>query len=136
MRTVVALSLILALPLAVGCSRGHAAGPSDTANGKVDTSLPPEQQAKQEAVRKMFIGFQTGTLVPGVAIQGRSEQILNEATRTTSWEFNGPPKGDEVPVVLHFDDKGGGPTNPKNPKKVDRVFLVTGGGDLFKITRK
>jgi hypothetical protein len=136
MKTLAAFVAILILPLAAGCSRGQAAGPSDTVNGKVDTSLPPEQQAKQEAVRKMFVGFQTGTLVPGVAIQGRSEQIFNEATRTTSWEFNGPPKGNEVPVVLHFDDKAGSPGNPKAPKKLERVFLVTGGGDLFKIARK
>jgi hypothetical protein len=136
MKVLIVLAVALLLPLAGGCGRASAVAQSDNTSGRVDTSLPPEHQAKQEAVRKMLRGFQTGTLVPGVAVQGRTGQILDDASKATSWEFAGPPKGDEVPVVFHFDKQGSSPASSKNPKQVERVFLVTGGGDLFKITRK
>lgn len=136
MKTLIALSLVLAVPFLSGCGRNSDARQADTAYGKVDASLSPELQAKQEVVRKVLFGLQTGVLVPGVAIQGRIEPLLDDVGRASRWSFDGSPKGNEVPVVLHFDAKAGGSGAAKAEQQAKRVYVVSGNGDRWNVARK
>jgi hypothetical protein len=136
MKYLIALSFLLAVPASVGCSRSSSAAQADRLYGRVDTSLPPELQAKQEAVRKLFVGLQTGTIVTGVTARGRFEKLLDDVTRAVRWEFDGVPHGNEVPVVLYFQAPADGKDGSKTEQPVKRVYFVSGSGDRFTVARK
>lgn len=148
MKTIVNLAILAVILLVVGCGSGTV--PPDKVyrpeafQGKVDASLPPELQAKQHALRRFLAGVQEGIgekeslreFVPGVTIRESFEQLVDAPARLTRWEFNGKPKGSEVPVVLYLSDDPNAKANSADQRRVERVYLVSGGGRQFTITRK
>ena len=111
--------------------------------GKVDTSLKPDQQAKQEAVRRLFAGLQEGfseealpEFVPGIQFGETYDKFMEGAEKLARWEFAGAPQGNDVRVVLFLQDppQAGGDLPPE--RRVERTYLVSGGGKNFRITRK
>lgn len=111
--------------------------------GKVDATLPPDAQAKQEALRRLLNGLQEGIgdttalrlFVPGINYR-ESFTTFFEGKRLARWEFSGQPQGNQIAVVLYFDDKNGGPIDPQQERRVERTYIVTGSGSNYVISRK
>ena len=141
------LLAILAVMLAgLGCGGASTVEVFDirTLQGKVDTTLPRDAQAKQEILRRLLNGLQEGIgdqgalnlFVPGVEYREDFARFYDGSKRLVRWDFSGPPVRDEVPVVLFFDDIESGPVDPAKEKRVERVYLVSGGGSRYYVSRK
>ena len=138
--------LLLMLAAAADCGRGEAGQVQEPQHvqGRVDTTLPAELQAKQRAVRRLLNGLQEGVgdaaglaiYSPGIVYREKFEDFFNGAGQLARWEFNGRPQGNEVPVVLYFDDQNSGLVNPENVRREERVYLVSGSGQQYTISRK
>jgi hypothetical protein len=146
MKSLIAISFLVVLPLAIGCG-GGASGEvyhPEAFQGKVDTSLPSELQVRQEVLRRLLHGLQEGIgevaalriFVPGVDYRESFEQFYEGQKRLIRWDFNGRPNGNDVPVVLYFDNKESGPVSPETERRVERVYQVSGYGQRFAISRK
>ena len=124
--------------------RSGAGSGAATLQGRVDTTLPAELQAKQQAVRRLLNGLQEGVgdaaglaiYAPGIVYREKFEDFFNGAGQLARWEFSGRPQGNEVPVVLYFDDQNSGLVNPENVRREERVYLVSGSGQQYTISRK
>lgn len=135
------------LAVAVGCGESSSsAQPFDPTSlqGKVDGTLSPELQAKQEAVRRLLNALQEGAgdtqtlqvMAPGINFQEKFPDFYEPGTkRLTRWEFGGAPNGREVPVVLYFDELDSGPIDPEKEKRIERVYVLSGSGNQFSIGR-
>lgn len=141
------LLAILAVMLAgIGCGGAPKNEVFDirTLQGKVDANLPRDAQAKQEILRRLLNGLQEGIgdqgalnlFVPGVEYREDFARFYDGNKRLVRWDFNGPPVRDELPVVLFFDDVESGPVDPAKEKRVERVYLVSGGGSRYYVSRK
>ena len=112
--------------------------------GTVDTALPPETQAKQEALRRLLNGLQDGIgekgalnlFVPGVDYLENFDAFYDGHKRLVRWEFNGQPTRDDIPVLLCFDDVESGPIDPAKEKRVERVYVVSRSGQRYAIARR
>ena len=146
MKSIIAFLVISSLPLAIGCG-GRVSGEvyrAEAFQGKVNTSLPAEQQARQVALRKLLNGLQEGMgetaalriFLPDVNFRESFEQFFEGQKRLVRWDFNGVPNGKEVPVVLVFDDKDSGPVNAAAERRVERVYLVSASGRQATIARR
>lgn len=146
MKYLIAILFGLTLPLAAGCG-GAASGEVYRATayqGKVNTALPPAQQVNQEVLRRLLNGLQEGIgepaglriFVPGVDYRETFEQFFEGQKRLVRWDFNGVPNGNDVPVVLSFDDKDSGPFHPAAERRVERVYTVLGYGQQFAVSRR
>ena len=127
MRTTVAFSFVLSLPFAAGCSRTSA----DTVyrpeayQGHRRCFIAARATAKQQAIWRLLNALQEGigetialrSFVPGVDFRESFEKFYEGAGRLVRWEFNGRPKGNEVPVVLYFDDQTSGPVDPEKERR-------------------
>jgi hypothetical protein len=140
-------SILVAVPLLAGC--GSSVPPDkvyrpEAFQGKVDASLSPELQAKQNALRRFLAGIQEGIgdqqslreFVPGINVRENFEQLVDSPARLVRWEFNGQPKGSEVPVVLYLVDDPNAKASASNERRVERTYLVSGGGRQVTIARK
>lgn len=146
MKTFASLSLALVTAAIVGCSTSTAETIYIPAaqQGVVDKSLPSELRDRQQSLFRLLRGLQDGidetvalrSLVPGVNFRESFEKFYDGTKRLVRWEFNGPPKGNEVPVVLYFDDQEHGPVDPQKLQRVERTYIVAGSGQQFTVTRK
>ena len=129
------LSLLPVLLLAASGGCGKAEIPAEKAYapeklaGHVDPGLPPELQAKQEALARILISLHEGIDFdylpeehPDVRFDESPESFLEGTVNLARWDFNGSPAGDDVPVVLHFSLD----TTGHNQRRVERVYVVTG----------
>jgi hypothetical protein len=137
---------VMSLPLAAGCG-GGAAGEvyrPETFQGQVDTSLPQDLQAKQEALRRLLNGLQEGfgeaaalrIFLPDVDFRESFEQFFAGQKRLVRWDFHGVPQGNDVPVVLYFDDKDAGPASQETERREERVYSVAFSGRRATIARR
>lgn len=130
----------LAVLTVVGCGGGndvatdHPYTPEDNV-GKVDTSLPPDLQARQRAIKQILDGLMNmetdfehfENYTPNIRFT-ESEESFGVMY---GWKFNGKPSGTDVPVTIFLgEDDEMKPTDPS-----DRVYSVTGNG-TYTITRK
>jgi hypothetical protein len=132
----------LQLLLLLGCGTGS--GPVETYKpheyqGQVDTSLSPELQATQKVVKRVLDELQRGTgyeslpeLHPDVRLSESREAFFDGAIGLARWNFDGPPSGNDVPVVLYLREDS--PTNPE--RQVRRTYTVTGSAGQYTIARK
>lgn len=146
MRRLLSISFILALPFVLGCGNGQVPPDKvyrpDLLQGQVDASLPAPLQAKQQALRRLLAGLQEGIgdshalreFVPGITFRESFDRFYEGAERLARWEFNGAPKNNEVPVALYLVDTPDG--GAKAERRVERVYLVSGGGRQFTVARK
>ena len=107
--------------------------------GTVDTTLPPELRAKQEAILEAFDALQRGVPidmlaeeVSGIRFTESAESFFEDTIRLERWEFNGRPTGNDVPVVLYLAEDDAG----ENLRQRDRIYTVSGSPGRFTITRK
>ena len=129
-----------------GCGRTEEAKAYDPGDyqGRVDTSLPRPLQDKQAALARFLNGMREGVgdegtlrlVVPGVTFREPFDKFYGGSKRLARWEFGAKPNGNEVPVVLFFDDVENGPIDPTVLKREERVYVVTGGGTSVSIQRK
>ena len=107
--------------------------------GTVDTTLPPDLQARQEAILELFDALQRGvpidTLdqeISGISFQESEESFFEDTIRLERWEFSGKPSGNDVPVTLFLakDDAG------EDLLEQERVYTVAGAPGRFTIRRK
>jgi len=136
------LAAILALPLFGGC--GEPVIPPEESfdlteiQGTVDTSLPPELQEKQQAIRDVFESLTRGIDVdtlpeyhPGLTFTETVDEFYaGGAVDLDHWKFDGAPTGNEVPVVMYFD------VEAEELKEEHRVYTVTGSPGNRTISRK
>jgi len=105
----------------------------------VDTSLPPEMQAKQDALIRAFKLLQEGRgkeeleeVYTDIRLIESSKRFYGEGAQLHLFEWNGPPSGDDLPVrmVMIKDEPG-------LPKvEYERVYSVTNKSSVFVIRRK
>jgi hypothetical protein len=139
------LCLVPAVLFVAGCGSGDSPVPPDETYdpsnvvGKIDTSLPADQQARQEAINKVFLEIHNGTsfeqlsqFLPDAILQESGEQFMEGKFYLTRWEFKGAPSGNDVPVTVYLstDDRG------EDEAPVDRVYTVTGSRGRWQIKRK
>jgi hypothetical protein len=145
-KTLASLSLAFAVAAIVGCSTTTADTiyKPEAQQGVVDQSLPSELRDKQQSLFRLLNALQDGigetialrSFVPGVDFRESFEKFYDGTKRFVRWEFNGQPKGNEVPVVLYFDDRESGPVDPQKLQRIERTYVVTGSGQQVAITRK
>jgi hypothetical protein len=135
------LSLLLVAVLGCGeptVSPDEAYDPEEL-QGTVDTTLPPDLQARQEAIFELFDALQRGVPidmldqeVSGISFQESEESFLGDTIRLERWEFSGKPSGSDVPVTLFLakDDVG------EDLLEQQRVYTVSGAPGRFSIRRK
>ncbi len=106
----------------------------------VDTSLDASLQEKQEALLRLFAMIERGVPFDDMPIyesdidcRETMEQFNggHAAPYLQKWEWDGPPAGDDFPVVLHLDLE-----DEKTVEKVRRVYTVTKENGRFVIQRK
>ncbi len=140
------LLLVSSAPFVAGC--GSASAQQDAQprsfQGQVDTSLPADKQARQQALKKFLNAVMEGVgdagglsiYAPGVDFRGRYEDFNGTSGRLVRWEFNGQPSGNDVPVVLFFADQTTGLVTSENEKRAEKIFAVSPAGSRFSITQK
>lgn len=112
--------------------------------GEVDTNLPPVSQAKQQIIRRLFIAANDGATdaatlklyEPTINFKESEAEFLEGHAWLARWEFNGPVKGDEVPVILYFSDVAFHVGDPSEHVPSERVYLVKQSGARATVTRK
>jgi hypothetical protein len=145
-KTMQLLLLLLSLAAIGGCSQSSAQTTFTAASyqGKVDTTLSAELQAKQQALRKFLnavlegVGDAGGLAIyaPGIDFRAKYEDLNGTSGRLVRWDFNGRPSGNDVPVVLVYVDPATGLVTPENERKVEKTFAVVRGGNRFSISPK
>ena len=108
--------LALAVSPIVGCGGGEIeVYEPEKFCGEVDASLPVDDQARQEAVQSFLetvrrgVAFEyLGDYVPDGVLAESQEEFFNGTHALMRWDFEGPPNGDDVPLVMTFlTDKPG-----------------------------
>lgn len=127
----------LTLPT-VGCSKTEVVVYQEVNwQGTVDESLPKEVQAKQDALIRLFTAIQDYGFE--FVTQGEAdlqfdesfEQFFGETVDLFRWDWDGPPEGNDLPVVLVLrKDEPGLPE-----VEVHRTYTVRQSGKTFRITR-
>jgi hypothetical protein len=132
--------VILGAVLAAGCGTRVAEEdrfrPEELA-GTVDAGLPPKARARQRAVKRlldmllveMVPADQIGGYEAGIDFEPPAGGFPGEEGSVASWKFDGPPQGDDVPVVLTLSEDG----SPDNTREVKRTFTVTGSPGAWRI---
>ena len=137
----------LVIMLAVGCSpsagESQPRGAPAEFQGKVDSTLPKDLQAKQKVVSDLLANLQDGypiykisKAVRGLQFDETEETFYEGARKLVRWGFNGAPQGDEVPVVLVFATIDAARESDQAQKKVERTYVVRGSSGQFTISRK
>jgi hypothetical protein len=131
---------------ASGCGDGQPEKPFDARDyqGKVDTTLPPHSQQRQEALRRLLNALQEGVgdkaalgiFAPEIDYREKFSEFFAGHKRLVRWEFSGKPDRDNVAVTLFFDDLDSGPVDPDKLVSVDRVYVVSSAGRRFAVSRK
>jgi hypothetical protein len=131
---------LLALSVVVaGCTKpAQPAHDHVSLSGEVDASLPPDAQAKQQALQRLLESIQRGTAfeylpehVPQVAFSESRGEFFGDAIELYRWSFAGAPQGNEVPVKLVFRlDQPGFPQREET-----RAYAVTSSGGGFIVAR-
>jgi hypothetical protein len=105
------LPYVLLWLLAIGISGcGENSSPEPVVNwGVVDTSLPAEQQAYQDALMRLFTTLQSGVppeqigyTHPDLEFAETVEQFHGEGIHLAGWDWNGPPQKNKLPVRLEI----------------------------------
>ncbi len=110
--------------------------------GKVDTTLPKPLQAKQEVVARWLRGMQQGIgelaglrlLVPGVDMKESFDEFYNQHKRLCVGN-SGKPQGNDVPVVLYFDEVESGVFDESKLVREERTYSANGSGNRWTIAR-
>ena len=143
MSKLLCISPVLLLAASIGCGQGEIppeeAFAPEKLMGHVDESLPPELQAKQKVLKRILVSLEEGVDFdylpeehPDVQLEESMEDFLEGTINLARWDFNGPPAGDGVPVVLYFSRD----TSGRNERRVTRVYTVTGSKGRWTISRK
>ena len=105
--------------------------------GTVDESLPKEVQAKQDALIRLFTAIQDYSFEfltqgePNLQFDESFEQFFGETVDLFRWDWDGPPEGNDLSVVLILrKDEPGLPE-----VEVRRTYTVRQSGKTFRITR-
>lgn len=147
LRLTLSLSVALIVGAAlIGCSDDDAAESAKPVSfqGQVDTKLPPEQQAKQAALKKFLnavlegVGDAGGLSIyaPGIEYRAKYDDFSGARGKLVRWEFNGQPSGNDVPVALFFDEHATGLVEPEQQRRDTKVFVVARLGNRFSIAPK
>ncbi len=134
---------LLLLAAVVGCGQKQVPPDEPYAgmSGEVDTSLPPDLQAKQQALKSLFdvLSLQSRGLgqLPGQNPSLKFNESLEDflepgAIGLAGWDFDGQPRGNHVPVVLHLNLDATG----RHVLEVNRVYTVSGAEGRLTIDRK
>jgi len=107
--------------------------------GVVDTGLPPPARAKQQALKAILdsvhelVGFDELPYThPGIRFAESRETFFEGTLGLHGWRFDGPPVGDDVPVLLQlYEDSAG-----ERIREVKRVYTVTDARGRVDIRRK
>jgi hypothetical protein len=139
-RRVILHAFLVALLAAAGCSK-ETGEPYDPERGRgaIDQRLPAEQRAKQEALARLFEAFRRGVHPqdiqheePDLVFHEPDGQFFQEAVRVWSWDWDGPPLGNQFPVRLTMQkDEPGVVTVDYH-----RVYDVERQGAMFVIRRR
>ena len=131
------------LMVAAGCQRRieDIYEPSEH-QGAVDESLTPKQQAQQVALRRCLNSIMGGIALDflpdhhdDLAFEETEETFLEGHALFAGWDWNGPPDGDDFPVMLRMKDDD---LTDTPVFEVPRVYNVkkTSGYKQYRITRK
>jgi hypothetical protein len=135
------LLAIILLPSA-GCGRsqsleGTANDPREV-RGFADQTLPPADAARQQALGDILEDVRAGCKledvkkrVSSVDFQETTSALLDGGAKLTRWKFDGPPKGNVVPVVLYVSSG----SSQEPPKEIHRAYRVTQQRGRFSIVR-
>lgn len=136
------LMMFCVLAACYGCGGDQAAQPvydPTEYQGEVDTSLPPELQEKQEALKRVFDELQRRTgydslpdVLPDYRLTETRESFFGNTLALEKWDFNGRPSGNDVPVVVQLLED----TPEESLRKEERVYTVTGSMGKYVIQRK
>ena len=134
---------LLLLAAAAGC--GQKQIPPDESyartSGEVDTSLSPDLQAKQQALKSLLDVLSLNSRGLGQLPRQNPSLKFNEsledflepgAIGLAGWDFDGQPRGNDVPVVLHLNLDATG----RHVLEVNRVYTVSGPESRLTIDRK
>lgn len=123
-----------------GC--GESPPPAPMVNwGVVDTALPPDQQAYQDALMRLLTTLQSGVPAeqigysqPDLEFSETTERFHEEGIHLARWNWNGPPQQNKLPVRLEITLD-----EPPGDKTVtyERVYQVqrTGKGFIIRQVR-
>lgn len=125
----------------VGCRGGDSpteAYDPETWQGAIDTSLPDEMQRKQNAIIRLFTAIQEVGVEavseedPNLRFEEKPREFFENGTVDLyRWDWDGPPKGDNFPVVLILRrDEPGFPE-----VEVHRTYTVRRSGKRYTIRR-
>jgi hypothetical protein len=146
MPKLIVAALVLGFVLAaIGCGPAPVVQAFDPASiqGKVDTTLSSLQQSQQHGMRLFLNAIQEGagdqaglSLLAPVTFRDPFPAFFGTSSRLVRWDFNGPPRGNEVPVTLYFDNHTSGPVDATQEVREDRVYYVVPSGQRYTIARK
>jgi hypothetical protein len=107
--------------------------------GVVDVSLPPEAQSRQRALVEVFRNLQLAgefdelpARFPTILFRESKADFYGEANVLESWDWDGPPVENEVPVKLRMIKMG----KDYGTIEYTRVYSVEKRGKQLVITRK
>jgi len=105
--------------------------------GGIDSSLPPEQRAKQDALARLLEAFRRGIHAedlgrdePDLVFQEPEEQFYAEGARLWNWDWASPPRGDRFAVKLTMQKDEPGLVTVD----VERTYQVVRQGSTFVIS--
>lgn len=123
----------------IGCGTSSSQPPMTVTKmlGKVDASLPDDQQQKQRVVKLVLDEIWRGTAVPdleknisGVRFDTTREAFFGDYLGLSRWDFVGPPEGDIVRVSLTFWRENSRYEREDMPEE-QRAFRVTGSSGRY-----
>lgn len=139
---------ILVLLVLAGCSGAEQGEVFDPAEwqGQVDRSLPPDVQAKQDAVIRLFdamitVGVEFEFLnseYADITFTESEQDFFEGAMDLFRWDWDGPPQGNDFPVQLTMrkDDPSARSESDLPLVEFRRVYTVTGSPGRFVIVRR
>ena len=105
--------------------------------GEINTNLPAETQAQQDAIIRLFSAIQQVGIerirwdCPDVRFSESFDEFFGSTVGIHRWEWTDEPVDDAFSVRIHFEQD-----NPTAPKIVeDRVYKVTRPGNGFSVKR-
>jgi hypothetical protein len=138
--------VVLVIVFHCGCGASNSDGPNKNPKfeGTVQEDLDPDKRQRQQVVSRFLKAIQEGVttvndlkfFLPDVEVKEPLPSVLDGGARLFSWDFNGPPIGEEVPVVVVIDDKESGRIDPTSERRQERVYLVSQNGSGYTISRK
>jgi len=105
--------------------------------GEIDTSLPADTQAKQDAIIRLFSAIQQVGIeriswdCPDVRFSESFDEFFGNSIGIHRWEWDGVPIDNNLSVRIHFEQD-----DPTAPKTVEvRTYKVSRSGNGFVVKR-